>query len=284
MAVMSGGPVEDTGDNGRVPIGEDPLPTQWLDFQESAPPSRGWSARTISLVLTFAVVAIACTGVTGYSVLRVFGGPTPGAADQPAFGGATDQPALGGDVSSRPPAGPSSAAAARDGSKASSYPVRTVDDLTRVCDRWYYPQSPAYTAPAPHPITISMNNRMDLPGRVTKSFYGQPPGGTPAARAAWEPGDPAGVQLVTCLDLIDTGQAITTCRFDDPKPDTIPMSEGVYQLSVYEVATRRKVTELRMTGEDEQCPSIVLMGSTRMIYSEVNDRQLVDALTRYVEQ
>lgn len=54
--------------------------------------------------------------------------------------------------------------------------------------------------------------------------------------------------------------------------------------SVCEVATRRKVTELRMTGEDEQCPSIVLMGSTRMIYSEVDDRQHVDALTRHVEQ
>ena len=133
-------------------------------------------------------------------------------------------------------------------------------------------------------LIIFLNNRMDLPGGVTKSFYGEPPGRTAAVRAAWEPADPAVVQLVACLDLVEAGQPIRTCAFDDPKPDTLPMSEGIYQLSVYEVATRRKVAEVRMTGEDEQCPTIVLIGATRTVYSEVNDRQLVDALTRYVEQ
>jgi hypothetical protein len=125
---------------------------------------------------------------------------------------------------------------------------------------------------------------MDLPGRISKSFYGQPPGKTAAVRSAWEPADPTTIQLVACLDLVDTGQPIRNCDFDKPQPDTLPMSEGMYQLSVYEVATHRKVAEVRMTGEDEQCPTIVMLGATRMLYSAVNDRQLVYALTPYVER
>jgi hypothetical protein len=199
-----------------------------------------------------------------------------------------DQLTLGGTVVNTPfaasgsPAGPGSAAASGNG-RASSLPVASAEDLTEVCDLTYYPQSPAYSGAGPHPISIAVSGRMDLPGRLTKSFYGQPPGSTAAARQAWEPTDLASVQLVACVDLVEAGERIRTCTFDDPRPDTLPLSEGVYQLTLYEVATRRKVVETRMTGDDDDCPYVVLIGNTRMLYSEISERQLVNTLKRYVE-
>jgi hypothetical protein len=180
------------------------------------------------------------------------------------------------------PAGPSSAAPDGNG-RASSTPVASTEDLTEVCDLTYFPQSPAYSGAGPHPISIAVKGRMDLPSRVTKSFYGQPPGNTASARQAWEPTDPASVRLVACIDLVDGGRQIRTCKFDDPQPDTLPLSEGVYQLTLYEVATRRKVVETRVTGDEDDCPYIVLIGNTRMLYTEISERQIVNMLKRYVE-
>jgi hypothetical protein len=100
---------------------------------------------------------------------------------------------------------------------------------------------------------------------------------------AWESVDPAAAQLVACVDLVHTGRSLDECRFDDPQPTTVPLVEGVYQLTLYEVATRRVVAERRVTGAGE-CPFVVLLTGERTIPSAVTGRQLYETLRRYVEK
>ena len=42
------------------------------------------------------------------------------------------------------------------GPRAATYPVRNDDDLARVCDGWYYPQSPKFAGKAPHQISVGV--------------------------------------------------------------------------------------------------------------------------------
>jgi hypothetical protein len=42
--------------------------------------------------------------------------------------------------------------------------------------------------------------------------------------------------------------------------------------------------QARLTGEDEDCPTFILIGDDRAVYSGLEDRQLVETLRRYVEQ
>jgi hypothetical protein len=255
------------------------------------PPAKS-SRRLVALLACFGLLGVACLGSAGYGVVKVLGDTTPAAEGRSGRTTTDTPPATGGP--SDPANGPVSAAAGPPvgvsgtvppGSKASSFQVRKEEDLDRLCERWFYPKSPKYTtAVAPHPIAISVKGRKDLEIRSTKSYVSLPYEATPDVKAAWEPKSPAAVQLVACVDLISTGPEVKSCRIDEPKPSSIPMKEGRYQLSLYEVATRRKLMQTRLTGEEETCPTFIFIGNDRAVYSGVEDAQLVDALRRYVEQ
>lgn len=271
-----------------------PPPMQWPGYGAQPPPpppparSPKW---LIALLATIGLLAVACFGSVGYGMVRALGDTDPVSKGRPggAIGGSDPTTAPSG----VPTTGPGHAAPGRPvgvtgkvppGSKASSYRVRKAEDLERLCDRWYYPKSPKYTtAVAPHPIAVSVKGRKDLDFRSTRSYVSLPYDATPAVKAAWEPKDPAKVQLLACVDLVSIGPKVKSCRVDKPKPSSIPMKEGRYQLSLYEVATRRKLMQTRLTGEDEDCPLLILIGDDRAVYSEIEDSQLVDALRRYVE-
>jgi hypothetical protein len=90
------------------------------------------------------------------------------------------------------------------------------------------------------------------------------------------------VRLVACVDLTQTGKKIKTCKFDEGQK--IPMREAKYRLALYEVATGKKVLEKTLTGEDEECPFMVLLGADRNVYSQVGDRQFYETLKKYVEK
>lgn len=273
-------------------------PTPWPGYSAPPPPPPPPPApsppaksptRLIALIATIGLLGIACAGSTAYGVVKALRDTEPAA--QRALSGA---PGPAG-PSTAPSAATTSAAPARPvgvtgkvpaGSKASSYRVRKSEDLERLCDRWYYPKSPKYTAAvAPHPIAISVKDRKDLDFRSNKTYLSSIPyDAAPALRDAWQPKNPAKVQLVACVDLVTIGPKVKSCRIDKPKPSSIPMKEGRYRLSLYEVATRRKLFETRLTGEKESCPFFILIGSDRSVYTELEDTQLVEALRRYVEQ
>jgi len=264
-------------------------PTPWAGYSAPPPPPAKSPARLIALIATIGLLGIACAGSTAYGVVKAPRDTEPAA--QRNLSGAAGPTA----PSTAPSAGATSSAPGRPagvtgkvpaGSKASSYRVRKNDDLKRLCDRWYYPKSPKYAAAvAPHPIAISVRDRKDLDFRSAETSLSDIPyDAEPALRDAWQPKDPAKVQLVACVDLVTIGAKVKSCRIDKPKPSSIPMKEGRYRLSLYEVATRRKIFETRLTGEDESCPFFILIGSDRAVYSGLEDNQLIEALRRYVEQ
>ncbi|GAA4263865.1 hypothetical protein GCM10022255_112280 [Dactylosporangium darangshiense] len=78
-------------------------------------------------------------------------------------------------------------------------------------------------------------DRFDLPSRLNKSFYDHP---------SFELKQPAKAQLVACADLVEAGQDVLACKFDDPKPDSLPLKEGVYQPTRRTRLRRAEVAEL----------------------------------------
>jgi hypothetical protein len=249
----------------------------WPVQPAPAPPARSSGGRKglIALVVT---VVLVCTGCVGYISVNTLRGDDPVALKSPKGAAGSSAPARTGvpaDVQGPVP----------PGSKASSFPVRSAKDLERVCDKWFYPKSPRYTVAAPHPILISVRDRMDLDDR-SPATVSLPYEATDAIEAAWAAKNPADVQVVACVDLISTkGPKVGTCKVTDPEPDTMVVKEGVYQLSLYEVATRRRLLQARMTGEDEECPFLfIVVGDDPALYSRPHDRQLVETLRDLVEQ
>jgi hypothetical protein len=242
----------------------------------------------IAVLTCIGLLGVACAGSVAYGVVKAVRDTTPAAEARPGGAGDGSTPGIAASAgATRAPAGRPVGVTGKvpPGSKASSYRVRKEEDLERVCDRWFYPKSPKYTtAVAPHPISISVKDRKDLDFRSTTSYIRLPYDVTPAVKAAWEPKSAAAVQLVACVDLVSIGPRVKSCSIDEPKPSSIPMKEGRYRLSLYEVATRRKLMQARLTGEDEDCPTFILIGDDRAVYSGLEDRQLVETLRRYVEQ
>jgi hypothetical protein len=230
-------------------------------------------------------------GVPVLLVLCCFGvaflfGPGPSEDDPPAA------PARVVGTSSKQPAGAGPGDGADKvkgtvpkGSRASSYPVRKVEDLKRVCDGRFYPKAPKYRGLAPHSIVLGIKNQKDSDSRTLRSRIALPYEAAPGVETAWNPADPAKVQLVACADQVAVGAKVKTCQVDEPKPEKVPMKASTYRVTLYEVATRRRLAQLRMTGEDETCgPFLIIVGADGATYTELEDRQLIEGLRRYVEQ
>ncbi|GIM91774.1 hypothetical protein [Paractinoplanes toevensis] len=168
------------------------------------------------------------------------------------------------------------------GPRASTYPVREAEDLGRVCDGWYYPQSPKFTGKAPHQISVGVIDSTALPSRRMMSSVSVPDLKESIWRA-WIPSDPAKTQLVGCVDLVSTGGTVKSCKFDDPEPEKIAMKKAVYRVRLFEAATGRQLLDkAKVNGEDEDCPSLVYLMDGESMLSKVGDRQLYEFYRPYV--
>jgi hypothetical protein len=252
---------------------------QWPQFPPEPPaprksPYRWWWRAGVPVLLV-----LVCAGA------GIKFGPGPKKDDAPAR-------AVAG--SSRQP--PASAAAKGDfadkvkgtvpkGSRPSSYGVRKVEDLNRVCDGRYYPKAPKYQGLAPHSIVLGVKDAKESDSRVARSHISLPYEAAPGVETAWNPADPKKVQLMACVDQVSVGAKVKTCQVDKPKPEKIPMKVSTYRVTLYEVATRRRLAQLKMTGEDETCgPFLIIVGADGATYTELEDRQLIEGLRRYVEE
>lgn len=182
-----------------------------------------------------------------------------------------------------PPSFPAAGGKVGDGPWAADTPVRTEQDLEQVCESWYYPGAPKYRGTGPHPVLISVRDRMDRTDRAARTLNETAFAGTAAQREAWAP-KPAKAQLVACLDLVGAGSRVRDCEVDDPDSPTLPLKEGRYRLTVYEVATRKAVTEVNLTGRDKSCPWVAMTGPDGHLYTAVEDDQLYRALRKKVER
>ncbi|GLY97136.1 hypothetical protein [Actinoplanes sp. NBRC 103695] len=261
-----------------------------------APPAKKSKAKwIIALVAVVGVLAVGCFGAVAFGVVKAARNAESkskaGSSTSEGYAPPGEQPFLTEPSSAPPTTNPPQTpvgvtGSVPAGSKASSTKVKKSEDFERVCDRWYFPKQPKYsTALSPHPIAISVRDRKDLPYRTNKGYVGIPYDAPPAIKNAWEPKDPTKVQLVACVDLVTTDTAkVKTCPIDKPKPSKITMKEGRYRLQVYEAATRRKIFDTKLTGENETCPLFIFIGNDRNVYSALEDRQLTEALERFVEQ
>ncbi|GAA2194725.1 hypothetical protein GCM10009848_59720 [Micromonospora lupini] len=167
------------------------------------------------------------------------------------------------------------------GPQASAYPAEKIEDLNRVCDEdVYYPELPKRAGKAPHPVVLLLS---DTPGlRRKNDTYYYDLGLSKKVEQTWSSEDPKVVQIVACLDRVSSGSTIRTCKFDDPKPQSLPLVRTSWRLRVYETATGRKLLEKKMTGDDQKCPYVVLVGADKKIYAEVSDRAAIAALRNLV--
>ena len=274
---------------------QQPPPPGWPGYgpplQQAPAPKKSKTKWIIAIVATVGVLAVACFGGIAYAVVRAANKASEAAALSEGYEPPGENPFLGEPSSAPPTTNPPQVpqgvtGSVPSGSKASTTKIKKPEDLEKVCDRWYFPKAPKYTtAVSPHPISISVRDRLDLPYRTTKGYVGIPYDAPPAIKAAWEGKDASKVQLMACVDLVTTKTSkVKTCPIDKPKPSKITMKEGRYKLSLYEVATRRKLYETKLTGENESCPLFIFVGNDNNVYSTLEDRQLTDALERFVEQ
>ncbi|GAA2875126.1 hypothetical protein GCM10010443_41820 [Actinoplanes cyaneus] len=162
-------------------------------------------------------------------------------------------------------------------------PVGAVTDLDAVCGNTYYPAAPKYAGKGPHPVVISAKERLDLGDRSARTLNRYAYSGSPAAKKAWAPAAKQ-AQLVACLDLIGGGTKVKDCATDLAASPKMPLMVGRYRLTVYEVATGRKVVESTLNGAAKTCPWVVLTGSDSTLYTTVDDAQLYRALQAKVVQ
>jgi hypothetical protein len=229
---------------------------------QPAEPARRRSKALLWSLAGVAVLLVGCLGTSGFGLVALTGG-----AGNPTW--ATPEASAS--------AAPGASDGAGEGSKRSSYPVRVAGDLGRVCDGWFFPKSPKMKAAGPSPVGVFVNER-------ESHLYDIPYRSSAAVRKAWDPASPAKVRMVACVDLAGSGKQLKTCKFDDPQLGTVTLMRGNYRVTAYEVATGRKVLDKQVTGKDEKCPYVVLLGSARTIYSGVSDRQMFDLLRKYVEK
>ena len=170
------------------------------------------------------------------------------------------------------------------GPRPSTYPVRTEDDLKRVCDNWYYPKSPKVKSTGMQPVSIFTQDEQQRSIRNSETLYDIPDWFTKRKQQAWDPKSPAKVRLVACVDPVGRGKKVRTCTFDDPKDLKVPMVQGRLRLRLYEVATGKLLVDKRLTGEDEECPYFVLLRDGEPLISGAADRQLYEILRKRVEK
>ncbi|MGS2616441.1 hypothetical protein ACVCAH_18225 [Micromonospora sp. LZ34] len=250
-------------------------PVGWPAFP---PPARRNRGVVIAAVTVGAVLLMACLGLAGGAVLLR---STKTAASSPASG-APLSPVTG--TSPTASAEPSaSEQPAQEGPQASTYPATDIRDLDRVCDEnVYYPQSPKRAGKPPHPVVLLVADGSGI--RFQNGTYYYDEGLSKRVEQTWAADDPRNVQMVACLDRVSTGSTIRRCKYDDPKPLTVTLLRAGWRLRVYEVATGRKLLDKAMPGDDQACPSVVMVYADKKIYAEVSNRAAVAALRNLVKK
>jgi hypothetical protein len=243
------------------------------------PRARTFTAGLITAIAVFAVVLLGCVGAVGAVIIR--SNTTSVSAD----------PALGPGFPLPPSADPGLPGADDDdstagGPQASPGAVKDINDLDDVCDdNVFFPKAPKYTGKAPHPIAIMIKDRKDMDTRISDTVYDVGYSSSKSRTDAWDVyTHPAKAQLTACVDLVSSGSKIKSCKFDDPKPDTLPLKTGTYQLTLFETATHKQLLSKKLTGDDRTCPTVVLLGDDHTLYTGISDKAYVAALKKFVEK
>ncbi|UGT39652.1 hypothetical protein LTV02_26805 [Nocardia yamanashiensis] len=163
--------------------------------------------------------------------------------------------------------------------KASRTALSEYRDLEKLCtgsDRKYFPDGAAHQGAGPHPIAIFYTDESETTQHASM--------GAATAPSYWS-GDyknPQNVQLVACLGSASKGAHVTKCEF---KTDTLDQYQGIYNATLYETTTGKKVAETRLTGATTpNCPHFTMTkGKDPVLYTEPDFAEYQRALGKYVE-
>ncbi len=134
---------------------------------------------------------------------------------------------------------------------------RQLDDLCNTPPT-FYKDAAAYTGSGPHPVMVFA--KADDVGLDAVDL-------DDAAPAQWRPQlDGTTVQLVACLDSVDSGPKITDCRFSD---GSVPLYQGRYKGTLFEARTGKKVASIAVDGvTTPTCPgAAVTKGDAPRLHS-----------------
>jgi hypothetical protein len=244
------------------------------------PARRTFGPGLIAAIAVFAVVLLGCIGAVGAAVVNSDTSSTSAEPrDEPRFPLLpTDEPTLPGTDDDDD--------GAAQGPHASDAAIKDIDDLRDLCDEnTFFPKAPKYQGKAPHPVAIMVRDRKDMDTRINETVYDPGYSSSKSRSDAWDVYfHPAKVQLTACVDLVSSGAKVKTCKFDDPKPDSLPLKVGTYQLTLFETATRKQLFTKKITGDDRTCPTVVLLGSDHTLYTGITDHTYVSALKKFVEK
>ncbi|HSZ29506.1 MAG TPA: hypothetical protein VK784_07100, partial [Pseudonocardiaceae bacterium] len=167
--------------------------------------------------------------------------------------------------------------------KENDKPLWTRGDLESGCygsgGRRYFPQNDAYGGSGPHPIAVFVDDNPGSPSSLDASL-----GDEQDHPDYWngDRGDPHRVQLIACLDEAEDGQFVTDCRFTS---GTIPQYSRIYDVTVYEARTGRKVGTERIAGDGKpDCPYMVFTeDKSPRLYTKPDFTEFRNLLAKYVE-
>lgn len=246
-----------------------------------APAERNRGAVIVAVTLGVVLLVACSVGAGSYFLSRspktAASSPDIAAPQSPTADGVASSSANAAAIESEEPA--------QQGPQASTLPADDINDLNRVCDdNVYFPESPKRAGKAPHPLVLLVADGIGIGGRYQDSTYYFSQGISNTVEQSWASDDPKNVQLVACLDRVSTGAKIRSCKFDDPKPETVTLLRANWRLRAYEVATGHELLDKPMAGDDQACPYVALFSADKKIYAKVSDRAVVAALRNLVNK
>ncbi|WP_411122447.1 hypothetical protein [Streptomyces sp. x-19] len=163
--------------------------------------------------------------------------------------------------------------------KANDKALSRVSDLDTGCGsgiaRKYFPQTAEHTGAGPHPVAMFT---------ISESGSSHPASPTSGTADYWSGNglDPHRVQLIACLDAPDEGEFLTDCKFTT---DTIKLYRGVYDVTVYEARTGKKIGSEKLLGSRQpNCPGMVyLKRGTDQLHTEPEFADYQSVLRKYVD-
>jgi hypothetical protein len=148
-----------------------------------------------------------------------------------------------------------------------------VDKLSAVCTRSkFLPTAEAVAGPGPHAAVAFGDDSFKV---SMFAAAGKPD----PVRDAWTPTDVTKVRIVACADRTGDGGTVKSCAYNTGSKD---LEEGRYELTAYELKTRRKLGSTTIIGAEQRCPGVTNNKSS--IYTRPSMQQFQDFLRPYVEQ
>jgi hypothetical protein len=154
-------------------------------------------------------------------------------------------------------------------------PVTTVSDLVALCSGRHSTTAAAYAGAPPHPILVVRPHGAVQDMLENPRLAGLGP--------AWNPPNPAAVQLVACTES-DGGGADSGLLCPYPSGRSASLRIADYTITVYEARTAAQVGQAHIEARDT-CPSTAsVYQEDPVVYATPSPQQYLNALEPFVNR